>query len=60
MVPLNLLVWAVETAVSTLVCIVELARWEGLSVEEKGHLGLLYGPYLVLGKLDPGFSTGQV
>lgn len=49
-VPLHLLVWAMETGMSTLVCCVEAASWEGYSRVELIALGQLYAPYLILGK----------
>lgn len=49
LVPLHLLIWAVETAMSTLTCLVEAAVWESLTREEKSALAQLYVPYLVFG-----------
>jgi len=50
LVPLQLLVFALETAVTTLTCTLEMLSWEGYSPEEQTRLCALYVPYLVLGK----------
>jgi hypothetical protein len=51
LVPLHLLVWSVETVMSTLTCAVEAANWEGFSNDEQIALAQLYVPYLALGTL---------
>lgn len=48
-VPLHLLVYACETAITTFTCIIEVTTWTMLSNEEKIQLGYLYGPYFALG-----------
>ena len=50
LVPVHLLVWAVQTAVTTMVCIVDYSSWGNFSVEDRMGLHRLYGPYLVLGR----------
>ena len=50
LVPLQLLIWAVQTAVTTLVCIVDYSSWENYSAEERNRMHSIYGPYLVLGE----------
>ena len=52
MVPLHLLVWSIETAVTTLTCVVEAMSWPGYSRKEQSALLQLYLPYLLLGKLE--------
>ena len=52
LVPVHLLVWACQTAVTTLTCVVEAMNWEDFTVQEKGALAQLYVPYLVLGECD--------
>jgi EXPERA (EXPanded EBP superfamily) len=52
LVPLHLLIWSVETAMSTLTCTVETMSWEGFTKDERIALAQLYVPYLVLGKLS--------
>lgn len=47
--PLHLLVFAIEVAVSTYVCTLEMLSWEGYSAEEQKQLCALYLPYLALG-----------
>ena len=49
LVPLHLLVWAVQTAVTTLTCVADYTSWD-VSAEEKWSLGQLYLPYLALGR----------
>lgn len=53
MVPLQLLVFAIETAVTTLTCTLEMLSWEGYSSEEQARLSALYVPYLGLGECLP-------
>jgi hypothetical protein len=48
-VPLHLLIWACETALTTLTCVVEAMSWEGFAGQEKVALAQLYVPYLFLG-----------
>jgi len=49
LVPLHLLAFALETALTTLTCAVEMVSWEGYTKEEVGRLCGLYLPYLGLG-----------
>jgi len=48
--PVILLIYAVETFVTTSVCIAEYVAWP-LTVDEKINLTTLYGPYLALSLL---------
>ncbi|KAI1627873.1 transmembrane protein 6/97 [Exophiala viscosa] len=45
---LNLLIFALETAITTLTCVVEVASWDGYTAGQKGDLYSLYVPYLVV------------
>lgn len=58
-VPLALLVFGLETSLTTLVCMVEMLGWEELSVKQRGLEGLggMYGGYLALGKFFVFFSS---
>lgn len=56
MVPVQLLVFAVQTAITTTVCIAEYLSWDHLSVADKLNLGYLYMPYLALCKIRFRFS----
>ncbi|KAI5366394.1 Putative sigma intracellular receptor 2, EXPERA domain-containing protein [Septoria linicola] len=47
-VPLHLLVYAIQTAVTTATCIADYLSWSGHSTAEKIELGKLYVPYLAL------------
>ncbi len=49
MVPVHLLVWAVQTVITTLTCIVDFMSWEDITREETVGLAGLYCPYCVLG-----------
>lgn len=51
-IPLALLVFGLETSLSTLVCLAEMLSWEELSAEQRGlgGLGGMYGGYFGLGK----------
>jgi hypothetical protein len=44
--PLHLLVFAFETAITTMTCLSEAMSWTELSSDEKLRLGSVYGPYL--------------
>lgn len=47
-VPIQLLIYAVQTAVTTATCIADYLSWTVLSDVEKLELGKLYVPYLAL------------
>ncbi|KAK5467213.1 hypothetical protein LTS15_000185 [Exophiala xenobiotica] len=53
LVPLNLLIFALETAVTTLTCVVEMGSWTtyGYTTKEMNGLYALYLPYLALAAL---------
>ncbi|RMZ00061.1 hypothetical protein D0860_08124 [Hortaea werneckii] len=51
-VPAHLLVFAVQTALTTSTCIADYLSWSGYSNAEKIELGKLYVPYLALCKLS--------
>lgn len=51
-VSVQLLIFAVQTAITTLTCTVEMLSWEGYSRAEQLRLCGLYVPYLLLGKFD--------
>lgn len=57
-VPLALLVFGLETSITTLVCLAEMLSWEELSPVQRGVQGLggMYGGYLAVGKRDLWFS----
>ena len=50
LVPLVLLVFALQTAVTTATCLMDMVSWEGFSMEKKWRLGGLYGGYLGFGE----------
>ena len=50
LVPLHLLIWSIETSLTTLVCVVDILNWPGYSREEVLALQQLYVPYFLLGK----------
>ncbi|RMZ92756.1 hypothetical protein DV736_g64, partial [Chaetothyriales sp. CBS 134916] len=49
MLPLQLLIFALETSLTTLTCLVDMLSWEGYASEELTRLTMLYGPYLGFG-----------
>jgi hypothetical protein len=49
-VPIHLLIYSVQTALTTATCIAEYLSWSDYSNNEKIELGKLYVPYLALGK----------
>lgn len=53
-VPLHLLVFAVQTGVTTLTCVADMMSWTAVTRGEKWALGALYGPYLALGESSCG------
>jgi hypothetical protein len=50
-ISLALLVFGMETSITTLVCLAEMWSWEELTAEQRGVKGLggMYGGYLALG-----------
>ncbi|KAK5200694.1 hypothetical protein LTR16_005222 [Cryomyces antarcticus] len=46
--PIHLLIYAVQTAVTTLTCIADYLSWSSFSNAEKVELSKLYVPYLAL------------
>lgn len=52
-VPIHLLIYAMQTAVTTATCIADYLSWSGFSNAEKIELGKLYVPYLMVCKLSP-------
>lgn len=48
LVPVHLLVFALETALTTLTCVAEYLSWADFTPEQKWNLGGLYVPYLAL------------
>ncbi|KAJ4615698.1 hypothetical protein HRR88_007640 [Exophiala dermatitidis] len=48
LVPLHLLLFALETAITTLTCVVDVAAWEGYTAIQRKDLYGLYVPYLVI------------
>ena len=55
-VPLALLVFGMETSLTTLVCLAEMLSWDELTSAQRGVQGLggMYGGYLAAGKLPIG------
>jgi hypothetical protein len=49
--PLALLVFALETSITTLTCMAEMLSWDDLTSEQRGVQGLggMYGAYLAVG-----------
>jgi hypothetical protein len=50
LVPLHLLIWSIETSLTTLVCVVDVFSWPGYNRQEVLALQQLYVPYLLLGE----------
>ena len=59
--PLALLVFGLETTVTTVVCMAEMLSWGELTVVQRGvgGLGGMYGGYLALGKFLDDFEGGE-
>ena len=60
LVPLHLLVFAAQAALTTATCIIEFLAWEDVLMADKMQLTWLYGPYLVLGRWDRSSSSYYV
>lgn len=61
LVPVHLLIYAVQTAMTTLTCIVDYMSWT-VDAKVKMDLGALYGPYLLVCECpspSPRFSGGR-
>lgn len=48
--PIHLLVFAVQTGMTTLTCIADYLSWSDYQNQDKIELGKLYVPYLALGE----------
>lgn len=48
--PIHLLIYATQTAVTTLTCIADYMSWSSFSNAQKMEMGKLYVPYLALCK----------
>ncbi|KAK4498951.1 hypothetical protein PRZ48_009462 [Zasmidium cellare] len=68
-VPIHLLIYAMQTAVTTATCIADYLSWSGYENAEKIELGKLYVPYLMVSvfmgvdmytRLDGALSRRQV
>ncbi|KIV89862.1 hypothetical protein PV10_07230 [Exophiala mesophila] len=51
LVPLHLLIFGLETAITTLTCLIDTAEWHAYSEVQRGRIYQLYAPYLVLALL---------
>lgn len=49
--PIHLLIYAVQTAITTSTCIADYLSWSSITSAQKIELGKLYVPYLALCKL---------
>lgn len=47
-IPIHLLIYALQTAVTTATCIADYLSWSGYETKEKVELGKLYVPYLMV------------
>ena len=50
LVPINLLIYAVHTLVTTIPCIMELVETDVLTTAQKLPLGSFYAPFLIMRK----------
>lgn len=50
MLPLHLLLFAMETGITTLTCIADMGSWTGYTTKQRNDLYGLYVPYIALGK----------
>lgn len=54
MVPVHLLVFGVQSFVTSLPCLAEVWSWADRTLAEKQNLTMLYSPYVALGMLFSG------
>ena len=52
-VPVALLIYAVQTVVTTATCIADFLSWEAFSATQKVELAKLYVPYLAVCRSPP-------
>lgn len=50
MVPVHLLVFGVQSFVTSLPCLIEIWSWTDRNLVEKQNLSMLYSPYVALGE----------
>lgn len=53
--PLVLLIYGLQTLLTTAVCIADYASWTLIDTAAKWNLSTLYGPYLILGMFSFSF-----
>lgn len=58
LLPVHLLIFGVQTGITTLTCLVEMLNWQGYTNEEFGRLCSLYVPYLAVGTNPSPFLEG--
>lgn len=51
-----MLVWAIQTFVTTFTCVVEVWSWADRTTDQKMNISLLYVPYMIFGELIPLYS----
>lgn len=51
-----MLVWAIQTFITTLTCVVEVWSWADRTTDQKMNISLLYVPYMIFGELIRLFS----
>ncbi|KKK14357.1 hypothetical protein P175DRAFT_0445369 [Aspergillus ochraceoroseus IBT 24754] len=51
LVPVHLLVFGIQSFLTSLTCLVEVWGWDDRTVTEKQNITMLYGPYVALGGL---------
>ncbi|EGD96561.1 hypothetical protein TESG_03999 [Trichophyton tonsurans CBS 112818] len=49
--PLHVLVWAIQTFVTTFTCVVEVWSWADRTTDQKMNISLLYVPYMIFAGL---------
>lgn len=50
MVPVHILMWSVQTFVTTSTCLAEVWEWTDRTTEQKYNITSLYAPYILLGE----------
>ncbi|KAK2858361.1 hypothetical protein FQN49_004806 [Arthroderma sp. PD_2] len=56
--PLHVLIWAIQTFVTTLTCVVEVWSWTDRTADQKMNISTLYVPYMIFAKKNAAGLVG--
>ena len=55
--PVHLLIWAVQSFVTTLTSLLEVWDWTDRTIGQKRDITMLYGPYVAFGMCFPSYKA---